>query len=58
MLDHYLLDVVRVDIHASGDDQVFLTIGEKEEAVVIYVAEVAGIEPALSDRLSREIGRL
>ena len=46
-----VLDLARVDVVAAADDQVLLAVDDEEEAVLVDVAEVAGVEPAVGDRL-------
>ena len=42
MLHGDLLDVLRVDVHAAGDDEVLLPIDEMQKAVLVGKADVAG----------------
>ena len=46
MLLQRLLDHRRVDVVAAADDQVLGAAGQVEVAVLVQVAEVAGVEPA------------
>ena len=46
-VDEHVLGLLRVDVHAAGDDHVRLAVGEVEEAVVVEVADVAERRPAL-----------
>ena len=51
-----LFDFVRIDVLAVGvDDDVFRSAHEIEIAVVIQAAEVAGIKPAIDQRLLRRL---
>ena len=38
---------------ARGDDDVLLAAGDVEEAVLVDAADVAGVQPAVDDRLAR-----
>src|SRR5262245_51806484 len=51
MLRGDLLNIARIDLHATGDDHVFLAINEVEVAFVVEIAQIAGKNPALADRL-------
>ena len=56
VLLHLGLDVRRGDVLAAGgDDDVLLAAGDLEEAVGVDLADVAGVEPAVDERLA---GRL
>ena len=48
-----LLDLDRVDVLAAGDDHVLLAVDERDVAVVVDLAEVAGVEPAAAERVGR-----
>jgi len=52
--DH-LLDVARVHVDPVRDDQVLLAIDEVQEPVLVDVAEVAGVQPAVDDRGGRRV---
>ena len=52
MLDEAVLDLDAVDVLAAPDDHVLGPVGDEEEAVVVDVADVAGVQPAV-DRRSR-----
>src|SRR5207249_6977748 len=42
-----ILDVLRRDVHAAGgDDEVLLSVGDEEEAVLVESPDVAAVEPA------------
>src|SRR5712691_6985484 len=41
-----LLDLTRVDVEAASDDHLLLAIDDEEEAVLVDIAQVAGVEPA------------
>ena len=48
VLEHRRRDVLA----AGGDDELLLAAGDRQEAVVVELAEVAGVEPAVGvDRL-------
>ena len=42
-----LLDLDAVDVLAAPDDHVLLAVGDEEEAVLVEVADVAGVQPAV-----------
>ena len=44
--DQQVLGLLRVDVHAAGDDHVRLAVGEVEVAVLVDVADVAERRPA------------
>ena len=46
-----LLDLGRVDVEAAGDDHVLGPVDDEQEAVVVEVADVAGVVPAVRRRL-------
>jgi hypothetical protein len=48
--DQEVLGLLRIDVHAAGDDHERLAVGEVEEAVVVDVADVA-------DGAHRPVGR-
>ncbi len=50
-----LLDLDRVDVLAAGDDHVLLAVDERDVAVLVDLAEVAGVEPAAAERLGRRL---
>ena len=55
--DEPLLDLDAVDVLAAADDHVLLAVGDEEEALVVEVADVAGVEPAVGvDRLGGGLG--
>src|SRR5262245_16062264 len=41
----HLLDLARIDVEASADDQVLLALDDEEEAVLVEAPHVAGVEP-------------
>ncbi len=45
--DQHVLGLLRIDVHAAGDDHVGLAVGEVQEAVGVEVADVAERAPAL-----------
>src|ERR1051326_3530602 len=55
MLEQAVLDLDRRDVLAAGDDHVLLAVAEAAVRVVL-VSAVAGVEPALPDRLRRFLG--
>jgi len=56
MVRRDLLDVLRVDLHPAGVDHVLLPVDEIEEAVLVDVAEIAAVEPAVAQRLRGLLG--
>ena len=54
ILHEGVLDRLRRDVLAiEGDDDVLKPIGDDEEAVVVDVPDVAGVQPTVLDRRSR-----
>jgi hypothetical protein len=53
-----LLDVLRVHLHAARIDHVLLAVDEVQEALLVRVAHVAGVQPAVPDRLRGEVRAL
>ena len=51
VLHQRLLDLGGVDVEAAGDDHVLGPVDDEEEAVVVEVADVAGVVPAVRRRL-------
>jgi hypothetical protein len=47
-----VLDVARVDVEAVADDEVLDAVDDVEVAVLVEVADVAGVEPAVADACS------
>ena len=47
MVVQHALDLGRVHVLAAGDHHVLHAVGDEQEAVVVEVADVAGVEPAL-----------
>jgi hypothetical protein len=58
VLVQHLLDLARVDVVAAADDEVLLAVDDEQVAVLVGVAEVAGVEPAVLERLGRRLGLL
>src|SRR5690606_12719291 len=49
-VDHQrLLDGARIDVEAGGDDEVLYAVDEKDVAVLVDVADVAGAQPAVHE---------
>src|SRR5205823_3184794 len=46
-----LLDLLRVDVEAAGDDQILLPTRDGEVALLVDDAEVAGVQPAVAKGL-------
>ena len=53
-----LLDLARVDVVAAADDHVLLAVDDEEVAVLVDGRHVAGVQPAVADRLGGRVGRL
>ena len=45
----YFLDLLRVDVHATGDDLVVLPIDKVEVALLVEATEVTRAEPAVEE---------
>jgi hypothetical protein len=50
-----LLDLARVDVGAPADDHVLLAIGDEQIAILVEVADVAGVQPAAAQGLGRRL---
>src|SRR6266478_3190577 len=51
-----LLDLARPHLEAGGVDQVFQSIDDREVSLVVHARDVAGLEPAITQRLGRRRG--
>ena len=51
MLVDRLLDHLRIDVEAAGDDHVLLAVDQIEIAVLVHVADVAGEKPVADESL-------
>src|SRR5262249_52133416 len=63
VLDHRVtvervLDLGRIDVHATGDDHVALAIADVDEALRVHVGHVADGEPVAADGVPRRLGIL
>jgi hypothetical protein len=47
MADQQVLDLLRIDVHAAGDDHEALAVGEEQIAVLVDPADVAERRPAV-----------
>ena len=62
-LDHgrvrveHVLDVLGIDVLPAGDDHVLLAVDDEQVAVLVTVADVAGVKPAVADRRRGRLGR-
>ena len=56
MLVERVLDLARVDAVAAAQDHVLDAVDEVQIAVGVEVADVAGAEPAVGERLARRLG--
>ena len=52
------LDLLRVDVLAAADDHVLDAVDDPQVAVLVEDADVAGVQPAVDDRLAVSSGRL
>ena len=50
MGQQHVLDVARIDVEAAANDEVLDAVNDVEVAVVIEVADVAGVQPAVTHR--------
>src|SRR5512132_2016048 len=57
VLQQRLLDVPWKDVEAAPNDQVLLAVDDVDVPVVVEAAQVAGVEPAVPDRLRRQLRR-
>src|SRR6266568_1237544 len=55
MAQQHFLDLARIDVAAAGDDHVLRAVAQREEAVFIHAAEIAGMQPAAAQSLG--VGR-
>src|SRR5689334_3375653 len=53
-----VLHLARVDVVAAGDDHVLRAVHQREVAVLVEAAEVAGVEPAVAQGLGRRLGHV
>jgi hypothetical protein len=51
-----LFDVPRVDLDAAAVDHVLLAVDQVQVALVVGIAQVAGKQPAVADRLLGQVG--
>ncbi|OPY93201.1 MAG: hypothetical protein A4E73_00360 [Syntrophaceae bacterium PtaU1.Bin231] len=56
MLVERLVDVARIDVEAAGDDHVLLAVHDVEIAVRVHRGDVAGVAPAVAERVGRLLG--
>src|SRR5262245_4531180 len=50
------LDLTRVDVCTTGDDHVLLAIRDVQVAIFVKMTHVAGMEPAVAERLRGRVG--
>ncbi len=41
-----------IDVEAAADDQILLAVDDEQVAVVVEIADVAGVQPAVAQRLA------
>jgi hypothetical protein len=51
-----LLEVLRIHLHPARVDHVLHAVDEIEEAIGVDVAEIAGVQPAVAQRLCGQVG--
>ena len=51
MLRQYGLDIARIDVEATGDDDFAQTVAQEQVSTLVEHAEIAGVQPAVDDRL-------
>ena len=56
MRQQRFLDFARIDIGAAGDDDVLGAVRQRQEAVFIEPADIAGAQPAVLQRLGIGLG--
>ena len=54
-VDEALFDLDAVDVLAAADDHVLGPVRDVQEAVLVQVADVTGVEPAVAERLGRRL---
>ncbi|CAB4921133.1 unannotated protein [freshwater metagenome] len=54
-VDH-IFDLAGVDVYAGANDHVVLAIDQEEVALFVQVANVAGVQPTVNDRLLGRFG--
>src|SRR5215207_9522295 len=54
----HLLDLARVDVATARDDHVLRAVAQRQEAVLVEAAEIAGVQPAAAQRLGIGFGVL
>ena len=54
-LHHRVLDFRRKDVEAAGDDHVLLAVDDVEKAVLVALADVAGVVPAIHRRFGARV---
>ena len=55
VLVEHLLDLARIDVVTAADDHVLLAVDDEEVAVLVDLAHVAGVQPAVADRLGGRV---
>ncbi len=46
-----LLDLTRIDVFAAGNDDFLLAVDDEQKAVVVAPADIAGLQPAVVERI-------
>ncbi len=52
--DQRSFDLARIDVLATGDDHVFLSVDNENKSLVIHVAQIARLKPAVAHDLQRQ----
>jgi hypothetical protein len=50
VFEQHVLDVAREDVEAAPDDEVLQPVHDVQEAVLVQVPDVAGVQPAVPHR--------
>ena len=57
MRDQHAFDLGRIDVEPAGDEHFLLAVGDRDVALFVHEADVAGMEPAIGrDRGARRFG--
>ena len=55
VLDGNFFDVLRINLHAARIDHIFLAIDKVEIALIIHIAQIASVNPSITDGLRCQI---
>ncbi len=56
MREQHLLHLARIDVRAAADDEILRAIDQRQEALRVERADVAGMEPAVGERRGAGVG--